>query len=103
MYDNSCHTIFVNNEEKTMHNVTVKTIAGSETMKTTGEITLHDLMAEDVSVWIGKDKKFGFNLEIEDENGDPMVEEQGIHPYAADSLATFCKHYLACYERAKKQ
>lgn len=69
-------------------------------MKTTGDITLYDLMAEDLDVWVSKNSKFGFNLEINGEDGEPLVEESGIHPFAADSFAHFCRRYLSCYNRA---
>ncbi|CAB4152188.1 hypothetical protein UFOVP685_27 [uncultured Caudovirales phage] len=66
------------------------------------EITLYDLMAEDLDVWIKIDKKFGFNLQIDDENGDILIDEEHIHPCAADSFANFCRRYLACYDRANQ-
>lgn len=63
-------------------------------------ITLHDLMAQDVDVWLSKNKTFGFNLEIEDSEGTILVDEQGIHPCSVESLADFCRRYLAFYDRA---
>ncbi len=69
-------------------------------MKTMNDVTLYDLMAEDLDVWVSKNKCFGFDLEIDDENGEPLVREAGIHPCAADSFADFCRRYLACYDKA---
>jgi hypothetical protein len=63
-------------------------------------VTLYDLMAEDLDVWVSKNHKFGFNLEIDDENGKPLVKEEGVHPFAADSFADFCRRYLAAYDKA---
>lgn len=63
------------------------------------EITLYDLMAEDLDVWLVKSKGFGFDLEIDGESGDELVREKGIHPAAADSFADFCRRYLACYDK----
>lgn len=62
-------------------------------------ITLYDLMAEDLDVWVGKNKTFGFDLQIENENGETIVNEEGVHPYAAESFAAFCRSYLASYDR----
>lgn len=72
-------------------------------MKAINDITLYDLMAEDLDVWICKNRKFGFNLEIENQGGEMVVDEHGIHPCAADSFASFCRQYLSCYERVSQQ
>ncbi len=60
-------------------------------------------MAENFDIWITKDKHFGFDIQIEDDYGKNIVEEQGLHPVAADSFASFCRQYLASYERATKE
>ncbi len=65
-------------------------------------ITLYDLMAEDLDVWVGKNAKFGFDIQIDDENGKPLVDEKGVHPAAADSFADFCRRYLAFYDKASQ-
>ncbi len=65
-------------------------------------MTLYDLMAEDLDIWLYKHKEFGYNLEIDDENGDELVREKGIHPYAVDSFADFCRSYLAFYDKANQ-
>ncbi len=70
-------------------------------MKTMNQVTLYDLMAEDLDVWMKKSKD-GFNLQIDDENGDILIDDEGIHPYAADSFADFCRRYLNAYENANK-
>lgn len=69
-------------------------------MKTICSVTLYDLMAEDTDVWITKNSKFGLNFEVDDENGEPLVRDEGIHNGAAESLASFCKSYLKAYEQA---
>lgn len=72
-------------------------------MKTLNDVTLYDLMAEDLDVWLGKNKEFGFILEIDDENGNELVTEKQIHPCAANSLADFCRSYLHSYDRISSQ
>ena len=69
-------------------------------MKTLEEITLYDLMAQDLSVWASNNKTFGIDLLIDDENGQTLIEEKGIHPFAAESLADFCRRYLRFYDKA---
>ncbi len=69
-------------------------------MKTIEEVTLYDLMAEDLDVWVTANSKFGFDLQIEGDDG-VMVEAEGIHPFAADSFADFCRRYLASYDKAE--
>lgn len=70
-------------------------------MKTINEISLYDLMAEDIDVYINRNDTFGFDMFALDEEGETMFLEKGIHPYAADSFATFCEKYLTAYEKAK--
>ena len=72
-------------------------------MKTISSVTLYDLMAEDTDVWISKNSKFGINLELDDENGEPLLRDEGIHSGAAESLALFCKGYLKAYENMTKE
>ncbi len=69
-------------------------------MKSMGELTLYDLMAEDLDVWVSKDKGFGFRVEIDDEDGCELMREEGVHPFAAESFAIFCRQYLRAYESA---
>lgn len=64
------------------------------------EITLYDLMAEDLDVWVTKNNKFGFDVSIDDENGESVIHDKGVHPFAADSFADFCRRYLASYDKA---
>ena len=71
-------------------------------MKTINEISLYDLMAEDIDVYINRNEKFGFDMFALDENGETSFLEKGIHPCAADSFANFCKKYLTVYEKAKE-
>jgi hypothetical protein len=70
--------------------------------KTINELTLYELAGEDFDVWLSENKKFGFDLELEREDGQVFVEK-GIHPYAAESLADFCRRYLHAYERITKE
>ncbi len=65
------------------------------------EITLYDLMAEDLDVWVSENKKFGFDLQIDNENGETIVDEKGIHPFAMESYADMCRRFLHFYDNAK--
>lgn len=69
-------------------------------MKTMDGVTLYDLMAEDLDVWVQPNSHFGFDIQIDDENSEPLIDEKGVHPYAADSFADFCRRYLASYDKA---
>ncbi len=66
-------------------------------------ITLYDLMAEDLEVWVTRSKKFGFDLQIENENGETIVNEEGVHPYAMESFAAMCRQFLYFYEKSNTQ
>ena len=71
-------------------------------MKSLTEITLYDLMAEDLDIWITKNKEFGFDLDIDDDQNGALVTVDGLHPDAATSFAEFCRSYLASYDRCTK-
>ncbi len=62
--------------------------------------TLGDLMGNDHTVYMKKNKKFGVDLEIQDEDQN-MVFEDTIHPFAAESFADFCRQFLHHYEQMK--
>lgn len=66
--------------------------------RTLHDLTVAELMGDDHSVWLGKNKQFGFILEIENDEGTAIIEKC-IHPYAAESLASFCRRYLSSYEK----
>ncbi len=65
--------------------------------RTIHDLTVAELMGDDHSVWLGRNKEFGFVLEIENDEGKTIIEKC-IHPYAAESLASFCRRYLSSYE-----
>ncbi len=72
-------------------------------MKTINDVTLYELMAEDLDLWIEPNKKFGFDLEIDGDEYAIKLNEKGIHPYAMESFACLCRRFLHCYDRAQKE
>jgi hypothetical protein len=66
--------------------------------RTLEDLSIAELMGDDHHVWLGKNKQFGFVLEIENDEGQTIIEKC-IHPYAAESLASFCRRYLNFYEQ----
>lgn len=63
------------------------------------DVTLYDLMAEENCVWVGKNEKTGFLMELENhESIYPYLREVGINPCAMESLAAFCRRFLSFYE-----
>jgi hypothetical protein len=70
-------------------------------MKTINDMTLSDLMAEDLNIHMCPEK-FGFDLTIENDNGILLMHETGVHPEAAESFADFCVRYLVAFEQAKR-
>jgi hypothetical protein len=66
--------------------------------RTINDLTVAELMGDDHSVWLGKNKEFGYVLEVENDEGEVIIEKC-IHPYAAESLASFCRRYLSFYEK----
>lgn len=72
-------------------------------MKTLNDITLYDLMAEDMDVWVTKRTPSTFEIQIDDENGMTLLEDDSIHEFAIDSFARFCKYFLFSYNNANKR
>ncbi len=70
-------------------------------MKSINEITLYDLMSEDLDVWIKRNKKFGYDLQIDDVDGEILLDEEGIHYAAMESFAELCRRFLNTYDNAK--
>lgn len=68
-------------------------------IKSSHGISLGDLIGEDHDIWIQKNKTFGFDIEIDNENTETILREEGLHPYAIESLALFCKRFLNSYAR----
>lgn len=67
-------------------------------IKSLSEINVYDLGGIDHYVILKRNDKFGFDLEIENEEDQTTYQNTGIHPYAIDSLATFCRRFLHGYE-----
>lgn len=70
-------------------------------MQSLQELNLHDIAGLDCDVWLSKHEKFGINIEVETEEKKLFIQE-GMHPYAAESLADFCTRYLAAYNKINK-
>jgi hypothetical protein len=64
------------------------------------DLNLYELMAQDFDVYVRANKNFGFDIEIESEDGEYKIREKGINPAAMESMADFCKSFLAFYNRA---
>ena len=73
-------------------------------MKGLEDVTLYDLMADDNCVWVGKNRDYGYLMEIENsESVNPYLREVGINPCAMESLATFCRRFLCFYDKIEAQ
>lgn len=68
--------------------------------KSLNDVTLYELMAEDLDVWVSKSKGHGFDMQIENEDGETIVNEKGVHPCAMESYAQMCRRFLSFYEAA---
>lgn len=64
------------------------------------DVTLYDLMAEDLDVWVVPNKKFGYDLQIDNEEGKTIVNEIGVHPLAMESFADLCRRFLYFFDVA---
>jgi hypothetical protein len=62
-------------------------------------VTLYDLMAEDFSVWIKQNPKFGFDLCIEGDDPTERIEINGVHSAAMESFSDFCRRFVYFYDR----
>ena len=67
------------------------------------EITLYELMAQDMKISMEPNISFGFDLQLSDEaDRITLMDEKGVHPYAAECFAEFCVKYLVAFEQAKR-
>jgi hypothetical protein len=66
------------------------------------DITIADIMGEDLNIWIGKNKEFGYIMEIDGENGRAL-SEKCIHPFAMESMAYFCRRFLGFYDQLEEK
>lgn len=66
-------------------------------IRTIYDLTLSELMGVDHDIWIKRNKKFGFDVEIDNDEDQTIYKDCGIHPYAMESLATFCRRFLSTY------
>ncbi len=65
----------------------------------TTQVTLYDLMAEDFSVWIKQNPKFGFDLHIEGDDASESIEISGVHSDSMQSFSEFCRRFIYFYDR----
>jgi hypothetical protein len=91
------------NKQLLMSNVqvTVLTTKGIDMKTDTTQISLYDLMAEDFSVWVQRNPKFGFDLCIEGDDAEERIEISGVHSYAMESFSDFCRSFLRFYDKLK--
>lgn len=69
-------------------------------MKSLSEYTLYDLSACEHYTILRKNEEDGYDLLIKNED-DEEIGGLGLHAYAADELAKFCRKYLKDYEKAQ--
>lgn len=70
-------------------------------IKSIEDLTLYELMGTDHFVSIRKDWKFGYNVTIENDDGELVIEEKQMHPMAMDCAARFCRRFLEMYTLKK--
>lgn len=62
------------------------------------DITIGELMGEEFEMWLGKNKLFGYLMEVENEE-EEVSREKSISPAAIDNFARTCRQFLFCYDR----
>lgn len=70
-------------------------------MKTIKDITLKDLMTENLYISAVQDKFMHdhYNLQIEDEEGGIVLYEAGLDEDEIDQYAKMCRQFLSIYDR----
>lgn len=66
------------------------------------ELSIGDIMGEEMDVWMTKSNGLGFDLEINNEDGEVIIEET-IHPCAAEAFARFCRNFVHFYEESLRR
>lgn len=69
-------------------------------MKTIDDITLKDLISEDLFMWVDNTKMGDdlFKLQIENSDGERIVEDLVTYDEIED-YASMCRRFLSLYER----
>lgn len=65
-------------------------------------VTMYDLMAQDLTIWVQKNQKFGFDLSIEGDDPTERIDIKGVHSCAMESFSDFCRRFLHFYDKAKE-
>lgn len=65
------------------------------------ELTLYNLMSEDMTIWTSLQGKTHVNVKVQNEEGE-VVYAQVSHIYAWESLVSLARQVLACDERLRK-
>lgn len=74
-----------------------------EKNKSLFDITLYDLGSIDHDVYLKQNKTFGFDIQITNQEEDVLYKQDGVHHYAVESIAVFCRHFLYYYESVLNQ
>ena len=63
-------------------------------------VSLYELMAEEMEIKITKNPNLGFNLQITNSEDTLIVDEHEVHPCAMASFADFCAQFLYHYRQS---
>lgn len=72
-------------------------------MFSSNEVSVYELAADETTLWVSPNAQFGFDIEIDAWDGTPLMREKGMHPAAMESLASFCRSFLASYAHAQRK
>lgn len=64
-------------------------------------LTIDEIMADDFFPYVCKNKSWGFDLIIDNDNNIEM-KESPIHSSAIESMADFCRRFLKSYDQTIK-
>ncbi len=65
------------------------------------DLTLHNIMSEDMVVWAKLHEPKTVSIQVTDED-ETTVYDEITHIYAWDSLVSFARQILACDEQVQK-
>ena len=66
-------------------------------------MSVYELMADDLDVWLQRNKDHTYQLTVEGFEEDSPAVDEAVHRCAIDSMADFCRRFLHSYERLNRE
>lgn len=70
-----------------------------DNLKSLERLSIYDVLGEEHNIFLKKNTRHGFDLLVQNVDSSDEFGETGLHPYAIQSLAAFCRSFLRGYNK----